>query len=141
VVSDFDVSLHGASTFFVTGELDIAAAPLFGDTIRAAVARGGPVTLDVSRMTFIDSAGVQAILKAVADLPSGLPRSSEDPMRQRATGQVGLTRPLRNSRTLHLSEAKRNGAHRSGLRSFSSLTVATHRRRVSGCQTFAGVPS
>jgi anti-anti-sigma factor len=71
VLGDFNVSLHGASTFFVTGELDIAAAPIFGDTIRAAVARGGPLTLDLSRTTFIDSAGVHAILKAVADLPSG----------------------------------------------------------------------
>lgn len=71
MVGDFSVSLHGASTFFVTGELDTAAAPLFADTIRAAVARGGPLTLDVSRMTFIDSAGVQAILRAREHLPSG----------------------------------------------------------------------
>jgi anti-anti-sigma factor len=71
VVADFNVSLHGASTFFITGELDISTAPLLSDTIGAAVARGGPITLDVSSMTFIDSAGVHAILKALADLPSG----------------------------------------------------------------------
>jgi len=71
VVAGFNVSLHGASTFFVTGELDVNAARLFGDTISAAVARGGPLTLDLSGTTFIDSAGIRAILKAAADLPSG----------------------------------------------------------------------
>jgi hypothetical protein len=52
-------SSHGASTFFLAGELDVGTAPLLSDTIRAAVARGGPITLDLSNMTFIDSAGVQ----------------------------------------------------------------------------------
>jgi anti-anti-sigma factor len=70
VIAEFNVSLR-ASTFFLAGELDVGTAPLLSDTIRAAVARGGPITLDLSNMTFIDSAGVHAILNAVAHLPSG----------------------------------------------------------------------
>jgi anti-anti-sigma factor len=71
IAAEFKVSLHGASTFFLAGELDVGTAPLLNETIRAAVARGGPITLDLSNMTFIDSAGVHAILNAVAHLPSG----------------------------------------------------------------------
>lgn len=70
-VAEFNVSLHGASTFFLAVELDVRTARLLSDTIRAAVARGGPISLDLSNTTFIDSAGVHAIMNAVAHLPSG----------------------------------------------------------------------
>jgi hypothetical protein len=35
---------EGGPTFFRTGELDIATAPILEDTMAAAVAQGGPIT-------------------------------------------------------------------------------------------------
>jgi anti-anti-sigma factor len=91
VIAEFNVSLHGASTFFLAGELNVGTAPLLSDTIRAAVARGGPITLDLSNMTFIDSAGVDAILNAVAHLPSGcLILHGVDNTTQRILDNIGI---------------------------------------------------
>jgi anti-anti-sigma factor len=99
VIAEFNVSLHGASTFFLAGELDVGTAPLLSDTIRAAVARGGPITLDLSNMTFIDSAGVHAILDAVAHLPSGcLILHGVDNRTQRILDSLGSGR----ARNLHI---------------------------------------
>lgn len=69
-MQDFTISSRG-STFLMSGELDMASAPLLQTAIAPAVTRGGPITLDVSGVTFMDSAGLHAIVKASADVPGG----------------------------------------------------------------------
>ena len=70
-MADFGITSQGPPTFFLDGELDMATVPLLDIAIADAVAVGGPITIDLSHMTFIDSTGVRAILKAVKALPSG----------------------------------------------------------------------
>jgi anti-anti-sigma factor len=67
----FGIDSDGSRTFFLSGELDMATVPTMEAAIAAAVAQGGPITLDLSELRFIDSSGVGAILKALASLPSG----------------------------------------------------------------------
>jgi anti-sigma B factor antagonist len=54
----------GASRVVVSGELDVASAPEFEETLRRELA-AGPVRLDLGGLTFMDSSGVRA-LDAVA---------------------------------------------------------------------------
>jgi anti-anti-sigma factor len=70
-MADFDITSQGPPTFRLRGELDMATAPLMDVAIANAIAQGGPVTLDLSHLTFVDSSGVGAILKALGGLPSG----------------------------------------------------------------------
>jgi anti-anti-sigma factor len=67
----FAVDSDGARTFFLRGELDMATAPMMESAIAEAVAQGGPITLDLSHLRFMDSSGIQAILRALRSLPSG----------------------------------------------------------------------
>ena len=50
----------GRRTVVVAGELDIAVSQRFCDTVREALA-GGPVLVDLSAVTFMDSTGVRAL--------------------------------------------------------------------------------
>jgi anti-anti-sigma factor len=70
-MADFSITSHGPSLFFVGGELDMATVPLLHVAISEAVARGGPIVLDVTDVTFIDSTGVSVILGTVKALPTG----------------------------------------------------------------------
>ncbi len=70
-MAEFGITSQGPPTFFLQGELDLATVPLLDIAIADAVAQGGPITLDLSHMTFIDSTGLKSILKAVKALPSG----------------------------------------------------------------------
>lgn len=65
------VTTQGPPTVFLNGELDMATVPALENAIGDAISGGGPITLDLSRMTFIDSGGVGAIVKASKALPSG----------------------------------------------------------------------
>lgn len=69
-MADFTITSK-APTFFLAGELDIGTVPIMTDAIEDAVSLGGPITLDLSKLTFVDSSGVGAILGALGDLPSG----------------------------------------------------------------------
>jgi anti-anti-sigma factor len=57
--------------FFLSGELDLATLPLMEAAIAPAVAKGGPIILDLGDLMFIDSSGVGSIIRSVKDLPSG----------------------------------------------------------------------
>jgi anti-anti-sigma factor len=70
-MAEFSITSKGAPTFFLEGELDLATVPVLDIAIADAVAKGGPITIDLSHMTFIDSTGVRSILRAVESLPSG----------------------------------------------------------------------
>jgi anti-sigma B factor antagonist len=68
---NFGITSDGPRMFFLEGELDLATAPLMTTAIEPAVTRGGPITLDLGNVTFVDSTGVAAILSALKALPSG----------------------------------------------------------------------
>jgi anti-sigma B factor antagonist len=70
-MADFQARSNGHSTLFLSGELDLATVPAFEFAMVMAAAHGGPITLDVSKTTFMDSTGVGAIVKAAKGLPSG----------------------------------------------------------------------
>lgn len=57
---NFGISSDGSRMFLLEGELDMATAPLMTTAIDPAVTRGGPFTLDLSDVTFVDSTGVAA---------------------------------------------------------------------------------
>jgi anti-sigma B factor antagonist len=54
--------------FLLPDELDIASAQQVRADLKAAVARGGDLLIDCSRLTFIDSSGVAVLLEANQNL-------------------------------------------------------------------------
>lgn len=70
-MAEFSITSQGPPAFYLDGELDMATVPLLDTAIADAVAQGGSITIDLSRMTFIDSTGLRSILRAVEALPSG----------------------------------------------------------------------
>lgn len=70
-MTDFGITSDGPRMYFLSGELDLATLPLMETAIAPAVAKGGPITLDLSDLYFIDSSGVGSIIRNVKDLPSG----------------------------------------------------------------------
>src|SRR5579864_9143854 len=51
----------------VTGELDLGSAPALDDRLAGLRARKLPVTLDLSRLEFIDSTGLHLLIRAFAE--------------------------------------------------------------------------
>ncbi|TMK36997.1 MAG: STAS domain-containing protein [Actinobacteria bacterium] len=70
-MTDFAINSDGPRMFFLSGELDMSTAPLMETAIAPAIAKGGPVTLDLSELVFIDSSGVGSIVRSLNALPSG----------------------------------------------------------------------
>jgi anti-anti-sigma factor len=70
-MADFGITADGSRTFFLSGELDMATVPIMNIAIVDAVAGGGPISIDLTDITFLDSTGFGAILKAATDLPAG----------------------------------------------------------------------
>lgn len=70
-MTDFGITSDGPRMFFLSGELDLATLPLMETAIAPAVAKGGPITLDLGNLAFIDSSGVGSIVRSVKALPSG----------------------------------------------------------------------
>jgi anti-sigma B factor antagonist len=55
----------GTTTVSLHGELDLASADAAKAALLAAIRQGGPpITIDVSELTFIDAAGIRAIVAA-----------------------------------------------------------------------------
>ena len=55
-------SREGASIVRVSGEVDLASHEQLTDRLREAAAANGPVVVDLSRCSFIDSSGIRALL-------------------------------------------------------------------------------
>lgn len=51
--------------FRVEGELDMATAPELREALQEAVESGGPIILDFSGVSFMDSTGLRAVLQIV----------------------------------------------------------------------------
>jgi anti-anti-sigma factor len=62
---------YSASLYFLTGELDLASEDSLDDFLRSAMADGGPVTVDMSAVTFMDSTAIEVFARVLSDVPSG----------------------------------------------------------------------
>jgi anti-sigma B factor antagonist len=67
----FSVRTGTIPMFSVHGELDVATRPILDDAIASAVASGGPIVIEVSELTFLDSTGIHALIEATHSLPAG----------------------------------------------------------------------
>jgi anti-anti-sigma factor len=80
----------------LTGELDIAAAPLLEDRISGLRDSTVPVRLDLSKLDFIDSRGLHALIQAMNDASANGWRLEIDrdvaPQAMRVFELVGLDR-------------------------------------------------
>ena len=60
------------ATIRVVGELDIATAPALAEALDSALGSDAAIVLlDLDGVTFIDSAGVRVVLRAVAEAEAG----------------------------------------------------------------------
>lgn len=69
--TDFDIVGFGPSVFYLAGELDLATAPAFRETIWGAATSGGVMVLDVTALRFVDGTGMRVIGEALQAMPSG----------------------------------------------------------------------
>jgi len=60
------VTAAGEARITVSGELDLATAPELDDALRTAQRSAAAVTLDMSRLRFIDVRGLRVVLAAAA---------------------------------------------------------------------------
>ncbi len=63
---DFSTAVR-AGCVTVTGEIDMETAPALREALATAAAAPGPLVVDLSAVTFLDSAGVAALFDHVAD--------------------------------------------------------------------------
>lgn len=54
----------GTTVVRATGEIDVATAPQIEARLLALIDEGGPVSLDLNDVTFIDSSGLRALVTA-----------------------------------------------------------------------------
>jgi anti-sigma B factor antagonist len=66
---DVSRSNSNAPTIAVTGELDLAHSPELARVLRAELSQCERVQLDLSKVEFIDSTGLAAILSATRERP------------------------------------------------------------------------
>jgi anti-sigma B factor antagonist len=53
---------ESSAHFLVQGELDIRSAPVLHESVESAIRSGLPVSLDISRLGFVDSAGLSQLV-------------------------------------------------------------------------------
>lgn len=63
---------RNAENLALCGRLDTATAPMFEQALDGVIARGEAVTLDMSRLEYVSSAGLRVLLKAYKALGEGL---------------------------------------------------------------------
>jgi len=73
---------------WVSGELDMATAPLLRD--RLADMGRQPVTVDLSALTFIESAGLSVLARRHRDVDGGLVLRGVGPAQMRVFAVTGL---------------------------------------------------
>jgi anti-anti-sigma factor len=59
--------MNGSVRLSLTGELDLGTAPVLEDRLTPLRATKSPVTLDLSRLDFIDSTGLHLLVRMVGD--------------------------------------------------------------------------
>ena len=59
-----DIGPDGTARLHVSGELDAHSAPEFAEAFEPSVAAGAAVEVDLTEVSFIDSSGLSALIKA-----------------------------------------------------------------------------
>ncbi len=67
----FTVTPIGSRMFALDGELDVHAIPTLDRALRETIAESGPMVLDMTAVSFMDSSGIGAVLRALRSLPTG----------------------------------------------------------------------
>lgn len=62
------LSIEKARNIRLAGELDMATAPELDVVLDAAVEQGGTILMDLSELTFMDSTGIHAVVRAAVAL-------------------------------------------------------------------------
>ena len=57
--------------FRLIGELDASNVGMLSDALEREIARGGDITLDLGGLAFMDSSGIQVLIKTAQGLPEG----------------------------------------------------------------------
>jgi anti-anti-sigma factor len=65
---NFEITPDGHG-FILSGELDMANAASFAAALKEALPVGGPCTVDMRKLEFMDSSGIQAIIVAARLAP------------------------------------------------------------------------
>jgi anti-anti-sigma factor len=87
--SPFEIRADNDGVLRLSGDLDSAAMELFADGSRVVPNRG-PVVLDCSRLTFLDSSGIRAILKLAAECSAPVILRKPSPMVRRVLAISGV---------------------------------------------------
>jgi anti-sigma B factor antagonist len=58
------VQSDGSAFLMMRGEIDMASAPVFGEAMARTMALGMPVVLDFAEVTFMDSSGLNVLIRA-----------------------------------------------------------------------------
>ena len=62
---------YTASLYFLSGELDLASEEYLDGFLTDAMADRGPVTVDMSAVTFLDSTAIKVFTRVLSAVPSG----------------------------------------------------------------------
>jgi anti-sigma B factor antagonist len=62
------LSIEQGGSIRLAGELDMSTAPQLGEVLDVAVEHGGTILVDLSELTFMDSTGIGAFLRAAVAL-------------------------------------------------------------------------
>jgi anti-anti-sigma factor len=83
--------VNGRTLVRVVGEIDIASAPRLGEALEIL---GGPITVDCSRLEFIDAVGLGVLVKASQDHDGVILRNAS-PFLRKLVQITGLQSSLR----------------------------------------------
>jgi anti-sigma B factor antagonist len=64
----FEASTAPSGVLYLSGELDIGTAGTLDAAIAPLISQGGPITVQVSGLDFMDSTGLHALVKAATSL-------------------------------------------------------------------------
>ena len=64
----FDIVQHGLRMLDLCGELDLGTADRLQSALAPAVSEGGPITVDISHLKFVDSTGLHVLMDAAVSL-------------------------------------------------------------------------
>ncbi|MDP9294307.1 MAG: STAS domain-containing protein [Actinomycetota bacterium] len=90
-------SVGGRVKITVSGELELASAPVLAAELRRHTRSGQPVELDLRSVSFMDSSGIQLLIDAhrgAEDTPGSLRIAQASAAVRRLLGLVGMERFL-----------------------------------------------
>lgn len=106
------LSIDQSSSIRLSGELDMSSAPELDRVLEAAAEPGGAILVDLSELTFMDSTGINAFLKAALSLSGRgcLVLHGEQDRVRRVLDLVGVDASIPNLHRLAHDPEPSNGA-------------------------------